>query len=69
LKGKKIIKTGSKRGSKSGMLPSSYQSLTDDERDQVNVAFLAYNQSHPQYPFLIVDQFYHQVYRKGNWLA
>jgi hypothetical protein len=69
LKGKKINRTGSKRGSKSGLLPSSYQSLTDDERAQVNAAFLAYNQNHPHDPYLIVDQFYHQVYRKGNWFA
>lgn len=68
LKNKKINKTGSKRGSKSGLLPSSYQSLTDDEKVQVNAAFLAYNQNNPQDPYLILDQFYYRVYRKGNWL-
>ena len=69
MKGKKINKTGSKKGSKSGLLPSSYQSLTDDEKVQVDAAFLAYNQNHPQDPYLVVDQFYYQVYRKGSWLA
>lgn len=69
MKSKKINKTGYKRGSKSGLLPSSYQYLTDDEKTQVNAAFLAYNQNHPQNPYLIVDQFYHQVYRKGGWFA
>ncbi|WP_156157504.1 hypothetical protein [Methanosarcina siciliae] len=69
MKSKKINKTASKRGSKSGLLPSSYQSLTDDEKAQVNDAFLAYNQNHPHDPCLIVDQFYHQVYRKGSWSA
>jgi hypothetical protein len=69
MKGKKINKTGSKKGSKSGLLPSSYQSLTDDEKVQVDAAFLAYNQNHPRDPFLVVDQFYYQVYRKGSWFA
>jgi hypothetical protein len=69
LKDKKIKKPGSKKGSKSGLLPSSYQSLTYDEKVQVNAAFLAHNKNHPQDPYLIVDQFYYRVYRKGSWLA
>jgi hypothetical protein len=69
LKSKKNNKTGSKKGSKSGLLPSSYQSLTDDEKAQVNAAFLAYKQNYPKDPYLIVDQFYYHIYRKGNWFA
>ncbi len=48
LKSKKNNKAGSKKGSKSGLLPSSYQSLTDDEKAQVNAAFLAYKQNYPK---------------------
>jgi hypothetical protein len=69
LKNKKINKTGSKKGSKSGLLPSSYQSLTDDEKAQVNAAFLTYKQNYPNDPYLIVDQFYYRVYKKGSWFA
>lgn len=69
LKSKKNNKTSSKKGSKSGLLPSSYQSLTVDEKIQVNAAFLVYNQNCLQNPYLIVDQFYYCVYRKGGWFA
>lgn len=69
LKSKKNNKTGSKKSSKSGLLPSRYQSLTDEEKAQVNAAFLAYMKNYPKDPYLIVDQFYYHVYRKGNWFA
>lgn len=69
MKSKNNNKTSSKKGSKSGLLPSSYHSLTDDEKAQVNAAFLSYKQNYPKDPYLIVDQFYYNVYRKGNWFA
>ena len=69
LNSKKNNKTGSKKVSKSGLLPSSYQTLTDDEKAQVNAAFLTHKQNYPKDTYLIVDQFYYHVYRKGNWFA
>ncbi|AYK14499.1 hypothetical protein [Methanosarcina flavescens] len=63
------MKSRARKGKRSGLLPHSYQALSEDEKTQVKAAFRVYNKNHPHNPYFEIEVFYHRVYRKGGWFA
>lgn len=54
---------------KSGLLPSLYSQLTEEEKKAVSGAMIAYNNLYSDRPFFEAEQFYQQIYRNMKRLT
>lgn len=66
---RRFLPQGPSRGSKSGLWPSTYQALDEQQKAQVIAAFRYYYTAHPDEGYLEVSQFYQQKFRPGGWWA
>lgn len=58
-----------KSRSRSGLHPSTFQSLPESEKTAVRAAMQAYNQQYLDRPYFEIEEFYQNVYRVGGWFA
>ena len=57
------------RRNKSGMHPSRYDLLSQDERAQVRASMKAYNAIYLDQPYFDIGQYYQDIYRRGQQQA
>ena len=54
------------RRNKSGLHPTRYELLSQDERAQVRAAMAAYNAVYLDQPYFDIVEYYHEIYRRGQ---